>query len=312
MSWSFSNDRKFRACQRQWYFSTIVANHAAADPQRKHAYLLSKLQGLPVWRGSLIDYVLSEKVIKGMVGRQLPTLDETIRFARTTFEEQVVFARAHRLREPGMVPSRYPGAFAAWHDKEYDKDVTDDDLKTCWTEIVLCLTNFYAMPEVLTELTSALRCIPQRPLTFELHGHSVRATPDLILFRRQQPPLIFDWKVYRKDSRDHRLQLACYALALTRCKPHQDFPALMARVQPTDIQLAEVQLLTKKQRVYMLSDDDCAETEDFIMQSANAMHIALDALPRKTIDPTRFPAALSPSTCAFCQFKLLCWEDPCP
>jgi hypothetical protein len=311
MNWSFSDDRKFQACQRQWYFAKVVAHHSANDPKRKQAYLLSKLQGLNLWRGSLLDYVISEKVVKGIAGRQLPSLDSTLSFARTTFDAQVTFAREHRVHEFGLVPSKHPGVFAAWHDVEYGEGISDGDLEICWQEVSQCLENLYAMPDVVVALTSAFRSIPQRQLTFSLHDISVRATPDVILFRRQQAPVILDWKVYRNDSRDHRLQLACYALALTHCEPHRDFPQGLSRIQPTDIELVEVQLLTKKVRVFRLSDEDCSETEDFIMRSAHTIAQALDALPRKIIDPARFPAAVSPSICAFCQFKQLCWEDSC-
>jgi hypothetical protein len=52
MNWSFSNQRRFRACQRQWYYQEVVASHAASDSQRRLAYELSKLQGLAAWRGT--------------------------------------------------------------------------------------------------------------------------------------------------------------------------------------------------------------------------------------------------------------------
>jgi hypothetical protein len=292
MSWSFSADRKFRMCQRQWYFSTAVAHHAASDPLRQQAYLLSKLQGLAAWRGNLVDYVISEKVLK-VTGR-LPSYEETLAFAQATFRRQVDFARSHRLREPGMTPSKHQGAFAAWHAVEYDDVITEEALERCWLEVTTCLTNLYAMPILLKLFTSASRCIVQRALAFTINGVAVRAQPDVIVFRRRQPPLIIDWKTYRQDSLDHQRQLTCYAVALTRCQPHRDFPASLAGVQPTDIELLEVQLLTHKQRLYTLSAEDCADMEDFIVQSHAAMQVSLAGLPKNTINSTQFPAAYAP------------------
>lgn len=313
MNWSFSSERRFRGCQRQWYYQEMVAHHAASDPQRRHAYVLSKLQSLSSWRGSLIDGVLTDKVMTaiGVGVRSVPTLDETITFARQRFDTQVEFARANRVHEKGMSPSKHAGAFAAWHAMEYGQEITQGDLDKCWNEVVTCIQNFYSMPDVIQELRSAIRCISQRPLSFEHDGVTIKAIPDVIAFRRQKPPLIVDWKTYSVDSRDHWLQLACYAIALARCNPHKDFPQIASRLSPNSIQLLEIQLLTKKKRVYQLSDDDCSEVEDFISRSAYTMQLALGEISKKTFEPERFPAASSPTTCQFCSFKRICWEDSC-
>src|SRR5690242_4573886 len=114
MNWSFSNQRRFRACQRQWYYQEVVAHHAANDPQRRLAYELSKLQSLSAWRGTLIDSVLTDKVIAGIITRRFPSLDEALSFAKQRFDAQVQFARAHRVHEKGMSPTKFRESFAAW------------------------------------------------------------------------------------------------------------------------------------------------------------------------------------------------------
>lgn len=311
MIWSVSSDRQFRVCQRQWYFSKVVAHHAANDPVRQQAYLLSKLQGLAAWRGNLVDHVLSVKVIRQLGRKSLPSFNETLSFARKIFDQQVAFAQAHRLREPNMSPSKQPEVFAAWHAVEYGDIVTNESIERCWSEIELAITNLYAMPELLAVLSSAVKCITQRPLSFEMHGISVKAQPDVIVFRKRQVPMIIDWKTYNKDNYDHVRQLACYAIALTKCQPHRDFPYSLAHLEATDIDLLEVQLLTNKQRSYRLTQADCLAIENFIVHSAFNMEAAVDELPRKTIDPTQFPPAHSPRTCHYCPFKALCWEEEC-
>lgn len=312
MNWSFSNQRRFRACQRQWYYQEVVASHAASDPQRRLAYELSKLQGLAAWRGTLIDSVLTDKVIPALNSRRLPSLDDTLANARQRFDAQVQFARAHRVHEKGMSPTKHRESFAAWHDIEYGEDITQSDLQICWNEIETCIQNFYGMSDVIAELRNAIRCIAQRPLSFVYNGITVKAVPDVIVFRGQRPPLIVDWKTYRSDSHDHWLQLACYAIALTRCNPHKDFPQATSHLSANAIQLLELQLLTNKKRMYQLSDDDQSDVENFIALSAHTMQLAIGDAPKKTIEPERFPVAQSPTTCQFCSFKRICWKgDAC-
>lgn len=309
MIWSFSDHRIFRSCQRKWYYDAVVAYHnAKKEPIRREAFLLSKLQGLPSWRGQLIDYVITEHLIKGRMGTKFPSLDSTLTYASDLFNRQVEFGRAHRLREPGLKVSEHQGEFVAWYPVEYGEGVSDAELKTIWAEVQSALTNLFDMAEIFTILANARWLISQRSLTFTVDDVTVRATPDLIVFRRNQPPLIIDWKTYISDNRDHRMQLACYALALTSCKPHRDFPTSLSQFTVSDIDLMEVQLITKKQRWYKLSADDSAAVEDFILQSALEMQMAVAGLPRTVIDPEKMAAAFSPITCRFCAFRSLCWE----
>lgn len=308
MVWSFSNHRTFNVCQRQWYFDAILANARANDPVRREAYLLSKLQELQAWRGSLIDYIISSHVIVKRPYAKMPSLEETLEIAHKTFQQQVEFARAHRLREEGIRPSKLEGQFAAWYAVEFGDGVSDEELQNCWLEIETALINFYSMSELLSLLTSANRLITQRTLTFDVDGITIQAVPDLIVFRRTQAPIIVDWKAYINDSQEHRRQLTCYALALKSCNPHSDFPASLAYCNATDIDLLEVQLLTKKQRWYKLVDDDYDAVIDLIRESAIEMQLAADGASGKIMVPERFPTAVSPSICIRCPFKALCWE----
>ncbi|MFN8495653.1 MAG: PD-(D/E)XK nuclease family protein [Caldilineaceae bacterium] len=309
MIWSFSDSRKFRSCQRQWYFDAVVAHPRAKDPLRHKAYLLSKLQSIQSWRGNLIDYVISRYVIGGRIGKEIPAIDETINFARQTFDQQVKFAHGHRLHEQGMKPSAYEGEFAAWHMMEYGQGVSNAEINGCWHEVETAIINFYNMPNLLSTLSLATWLVAQRALTFEIDGFTIRAVPDLIVFRRNQPPLIIDWKAYVNDSQDHRWQLACYAVALKACKPHKDFPKSLSYCSTAHIELMEIQLLTKKQRQYKFSEEDYGEVEEFITRSAIEMQLSLMDLSRTTTEPNRFPVTNSPFVCSHCAFKSLCWED---
>ena len=57
----------------------------------------------------------------------------------------------------------------------------------------------------------------------------------------------------RSGTKDYWLQLVTYALALTRCTVHRDFARVFQGCEPTEIRLAEVQLLTNRVRDHSLT-----------------------------------------------------------
>src|SRR5437763_1658057 len=93
MIWSFSNSHLFKKCQRQWYFKTHVANaNAKKIPLQREAYLLSKLQSIAAWRGSVVGHVISRRVVPALGNGWNISLAKTLEYARTVFDAQLDFA----------------------------------------------------------------------------------------------------------------------------------------------------------------------------------------------------------------------------
>ncbi len=308
MVWSISESRTFKRCQRQWYFKNFVANALAKDPLRHEAYLLSKLQSVSAWRGNVVDSVISEFVLPSLRKKQLPKLPEAIRNAKSLYDQQVAFALRHPLHDPQMSPSKAGTKFAAFYCMEYGGSVAQSELDQAWDDIQAALTNFYEMTEVHSELLSATYVIAQRALSFSHSGSSVRAVPDAIAFFRQGPPLILDWKVHSFGLQEAWTQLATYAIALTRCTPHKDFPSNFSQLNPHDVRLAEVQLLKKQVRRYELSEDDIDRADAYIAESVTLMEWATEGKTGKELQPTDLPPAVSPDVCQRCSFRKLCWS----
>jgi len=298
----------FHRCQRQWYFKTIVANARAKDPVRREAYLLSKLQSIPAWRGSLVDHVISHRVVSAMNRNWPINPAKVVDYAKEVFQGQLEFALHHRLREPGLKPSKVGSEFAAFHAVEYGQPVNDETVAQAWIDVERALGNLFRMGKLFALLTSADYLISQRGLTFPLADFTVRAFPDLIAFFSGAPPLMIDWKVHTYAASDYRFQLACYAIALKRCKPHKDFPNSLSVYSITDIRLMEVQLLADVQREYALAEQDTHSAEDYIVQSATQMNLATGGRT-KDLSPSELRAADQPSTCECCSFRSLCWEN---
>lgn len=309
MLWSWSTSRMFQKCQRQWYFKTEVASHASKDENRREAYLLSKLQSLSAWRGSLVDQIISNRVILGLKYQQELNLSETIHYAQTLFEEQWQSAISHRLRDPHFSSVSAEDNFAAFHAVEYGEGIKPKDREQAWGEVEQALTNFSKMTELLNKLKSASQLIPQRPLVYSLSEVKVRAVPDLIAFFNNQPPLIVDWKVNVFGTNDNRQQLGTYALALSRCEPHKDFPSSIRNYTPIDIHLLEVQLLTNLQRPYILTETDVVEIDAFIYQSARQMQLALGNEEDGSFHPFEYPVTDDPTLCERCNYRSLCWKE---
>ncbi|MCA1636468.1 MAG: hypothetical protein LC802_22960 [Acidobacteria bacterium] len=142
MIWSFSNSHLFKKCQRQWYFKTHVANaNAKKIPLQREAYLLSKLQSIAAWRGSIVDHVISRRVVPALGNGWNISLAKTLEYARTVFDAQLDFALRHRVREPGMSVAKCGDTFAAFHSVEYGPEVGDDEIARAWADVELALTN---------------------------------------------------------------------------------------------------------------------------------------------------------------------------
>lgn len=267
MQWSYSGSRTFRRCQRRWYFQTIVPNSKpnAKDHIRREAFFLAQLQSVEAWRGSIVDWVIDKQIIRPLnqVGRF--SEQHVWLYAEEIFNAQLQFAREKRYRDDGMTKTKGDDQYAALFMLEHGYlDVPEADLERAWQDIEMALTNLLADDEILFWLHEADQLLPQRNLYLHDDDFLVKAVPDVVLFYEDAPPLIVDWKVHTTGQRDYWLQLACYALALTRGEPHKDFLVDLQKYSPTDIRLLEVQLLLPEKRWYELTEDDVDVVENYI------------------------------------------------
>ncbi len=216
MTWSYSEYRLFKKCPRKWFFKSIFADPRANDPQRQEAYLLSKMQSLYAWRGQVVESAIQDFLLPSLQVQLQPTLQDTIKVAKETFDQQLAFGRNHRIREPGMTIKQAGKAFAAFTELEYGQAISDEDCQEAWEEVQTALRNLYKQTELKTLLKAGAYRVTQRTLQFKHFGATVRAIPDLMIFFNDRSPLIVDWKVHTFGIHDYADQLAIYALALAR------------------------------------------------------------------------------------------------
>jgi PD-(D/E)XK nuclease superfamily len=308
MRWSYSASRSFKQCQRQWFFKNIVASARSKDTFRRRVYLLSKLQSISAWRGKIVDHVISETIIPSVNRKIRITLKDAKTRARWLFDNQLAFAKRHPISDPNLRVSKEGDRFALFHVMEYAGEIPEQELQVAWQEIETALSNLFVLGDMKELLKSSSYIVAQRALQFTLMDDvTALAYPDLVAFRNGSAPVIVDWKVHTFGQSDAWLQLAIYAIALSRCTPHSDFPSGF-KVEPTKAKLHEAQLLTNAVREHVLDEDHITEAEEYIIASAYEMSCLTDGKDYADLEIDDFRPALHAESCQRCAFRAICWE----
>ena len=309
MKWSYSASRTFKQCQRQWYFKNIVASGTAkTDSLRKQAYLLSKLQSVSAWRGKIVDDVISKTIVPCLNRKAQITLKMAKTRARQLFDRQLAFAQCNSAMDLTLQPSKHGDSFALLYAVQYDNGVRDDEVKTAWQEIEVALGNLFGLGAIKDLLKASDYIVAQRALTFPvMDGITTLAYPDVIAFRRQETPVILDWKVHVFGQTDAWLQLAIYAIALSRCGPHKDFPDGF-KIEPSSVKLYEAQLLTNAVREHFVDEQQIEEAEEYMITSAYEIACLTDGGNYAGLSAEDFRPAVHAEACQRCAFRAICWE----
>jgi len=308
MRWSYSASRSFKQCQKQWFFKNQVASAKSKDPFRRRVYMLSKLQSISAWRGKIVDSVISNLIIPGINRKTHITLKNAKIRARVLFENQLAFAQLHPINDSNLKVSSEGDRFALFHSMEYGGEISQQEVQIAWQEIETALDNFFVLEELKGLLESCDYVVAQRAIQFPLmDGITVVAFPDLVAFRRSAVPIIVDWKVHTFGQNDAWLQLAIYAIALSRCNPHTDFPANF-KVVPSEIKLYEAQLLTNVVRSHILDEDQITEAEEYMIASAYEMSCLTNNTDYSALQIEDFSPAVFADSCQRCPFRGVCWE----
>lgn len=304
---SHSEVRQFRQCQRKWFFKNVLASGVAKDPMRREAFVLSKLQSISAWRGSLVDSVLSKYAIPELRRHGTISVESMVEQARLLFEQQQEFALAHRVRAPDIRVSKCGDSFAAFSDVEYGRAVGPDVLLSAWNDVERALRNAAGMTALLGSLQRGHIVIQPR-LSFEIGDIKAAANPDVVWFGRDRAVRIVDWKAHSFGLRAAKEQLTLYACALRRGRPQPYFPWDPTTV-PLDLYtLTEVQLLNNEVHDYTVSEDDLDELVDEIFEDAERIRLACGDDSPEDRRADEFPVTNWPDTCAWCNFKRICQE----
>jgi hypothetical protein len=246
MIWSISGYKQFNKCQRRWYYSNVVADaRVKNDPFRKEVTILSHLQTIDAWRGTIVDDIISRLLVNAINKKRPVIKDYFLKEAMAAYEAQLEYAIFQTYKDP-MRNIHEDRNFAALINCELGTTLDDQHLKQAKTDINDALTNLLEDKSFIEYLRSAEHLVSQRSLLYFFDRFYIRAIPDLIAFFENEPPHIFDWKVHTFGTNSYDEQLISYAAALFKVahkKPHSDFPANIKQYSIYDYKLTEYQLL---------------------------------------------------------------------
>lgn len=310
MIWSISGYKQFQRCQHQWCLKNKVADERVKnDSYRKEVTILSKLQTIQAWRGTVVDDVISRLLVNA-INNKLPIYkDYFLKEAFKVFDNQFEYAAFQKYREPG---STYSDAyFAALLPFEFYQANVDEEFQQAREDIRLALSNLLDNTELMDYMKSAKRLVSQRTLTYYYNQFCVQAKPDLIAFFTDKPPHIFDWKVHTYGTHTYDEQLVSYAVALykvNQIKPHSDFPAELLRYRLYDYKLTEYQLLheDRLKRNYVITEDRLEEFNAHLSSSMIEMYMAGVHKPYREWGPENYPTTEYMENCGNCGFKKIC------
>lgn len=316
MNWSITGEKQFRICARQWYFRNIVADaRVKKDAFRRELTILSKLQTIDAWRGSLVDDVISRLLVTAINNDYPVKKDYFLSEAFRLFDLQLAFALGKKYRVEGAKLSNQQEDFAALFEYEFGSGPTKEQIDRAREDVKNAISNLVGDCEFIEYLKTSSHLASQRPLIYSFDRFSVQAKPDLIAFFENGPPHIFDWKVHTFGKNTYDEQLISYAVALykvAQTKPHVDFPKNMASYSVLDYKLTEYQLLHPERirRDYQVSTDRIEELGDEMASSLMEMYMTGCFKNYSQAEESRFPTTLLVEQCAKCPFQKTCKPDP--
>jgi hypothetical protein len=235
--WSYSGERGFNRCQRQFYFREFVAHHSAKDPMRRECFVLKQLKTLDQWQGLLIHRAIETMVVPLLPSNARPAWDQVIAATVKMAERQREFTRARRYRDAKLSKTKAGDDYAALALSEDDRDLTPEEWDATVGVIELAFRNLAKLDPLWEAIGGKRRYLSEMHMHLNYDGARIVVMPDLVYFRGIGQPTIVDWKVSEAlGGSDARNQIGVYAWALSQ-SPQWPIKRL------EDAELLEVQLL---------------------------------------------------------------------
>ncbi len=300
--WSFSTDKLFRRCQRQFFFREIAAHHSEKEPWRREAFVLKQLKTLELWRGSVIHEGIQHYVVPALRNRNAPDWELLAQQTIQRAKAQLTFSEQKRYREPGISKTKHEN-FCALIPHETGAGVSPEEFEAVCDEIRMAFTRLAAMTELWKPLLGRNDCLPEKQIWVDFEGVKIMVQIDLFFARSKGHPTIIDWKTYELGGdTDARLQTVLYGWALWKSNFFDDSH------NPENIELLECQLQDGVVIRHECSQEVFDELEDYLYRS---LHRIFSLCRSKKLTEARiqdFAYTDNPQNCEHCTFRKLCIE----
>lgn len=300
--WSFSTDKLFRRCQRQFYFREIAAHHSEKEPWRREAFVLKQLKTLELWRGSVIHEGIQHYVVPALrngsaLNWNLFT-DQTIQRAKSQF----AFSQQKRYRQPGIAKTRHED-FCALIPHETGVGVSEVEFNNVCAEIRSAFQRLASLPDLWVMIQGGKNCIAEKQLWIEFDDVKIMVQIDLLFERSLGHPTIIDWKSYELGGdTDARMQTTLYGWALWKSGFFGDL------ADPKNIELLECQVQDGVLIKHECSVTVFEELEDHIYRSLNRIFSLCRSKKLTEARIQDFAFTDNPNNCEYCAFRQLCVE----
>ncbi|MFO8018980.1 MAG: PD-(D/E)XK nuclease family protein [Promethearchaeia archaeon] len=304
MNWSISKAKLFLKCQRRWFYSEVMASKYSKDPDRYEAYILKQLGSINSWRGKLVDYIIEKHFIPHFNHGRIPSLNKIERIVSKLMKKQLTFAKRRKYRDRNLTKKKAGNSFLALREIENSGGLKIGDVKKTKKQVIKSLNNLLQsdLMDILLDPNSFL--VAQKNLNYKFHDLNVISRPDLIIYFKDKPPLIIDWKVYYYSKENAWMQLGSYAIALTECVAVDAFQKQIK--DPKKINLIEYQLLRNIQKHYKLTSPDVRTIKNYIRTTSKAMVELVGNRKYHEIDFNQFKMTEKSEICKYCNFRPLC------
>lgn len=299
--WSFSTDKLFRRCQRQFYFREIAAHHSQKEPWRREAFVLKQLKTLELWRGSVIHEAIQHYVVPAL--RKGNALDwgllteQTIQRAKA----QLAFSTQKRYREPGIAKTKHED-FCALMAHETGQGVTAEEFDRVCSEIKIAFQRLASLSDLWKSLLGRKDCKAEHQIWVEFDEVKIMVQIDLLFQRSLKHPTIIDWKSYELGGdTDARLQTTLYGWALWKS-------GFFGDLSPERIELLECQVQDGVVIKHECSLDVFDELEDHLYRSLNRIFSLCRSKKLTEARLQDFAFTDNPNNCEHCTFRQLCIE----
>jgi hypothetical protein len=300
--WSFSTDKLFRRCQRQFYFREIAAHHSEKVPWRREAFVLKQLKTLELWRGTVIhegiQFYLVPALKAGLPLDWEALGDQTVERAK----RQLVFSEQKKYREAGLTKGDEKD-FCALIPHESGAGVSAAEFQGVCGDIKTAFGRLAAMREIWEPLLGRKDVEAEEKIWVEFDDLKIMAQLDLVFTRSLGHPTIIDWKSYELGGdTDARLQTALYGWAVWKSKQFDDLHA------PENIELLECQVQEGVIIKHECSREIFDELENHLYRSLQRIFSLCRSKKLGDARIQDFAFTENPNNCEHCPYRKLCIE----
>jgi hypothetical protein len=277
---------------------------------RRRAFFLKQLETRYAWRGKIIDEVTSRYITPRINKGEKIVANAVHEYSQKLINSQYAMRMDVHYNDTNELDSgrvEVQGFFESVYESGFSKE----NLEQIRKDVFISLTNLLDSSLFRSIQSGNVRLLAQRRLSFSFADVTVSSVPDLIIFPLDgSQPRIIDWKVEMPVIyKEHRLQLMMYAYALSKAKPHKDYPDIWrARtIKPSQIALTEFQLLRNMEQEYTVTEDDLIEVEDYIYRTSRSIMPKISTVVKDPVADS-FPRTIFPSMCNRCKYRIICWN----